>query len=107
MKQKVAVLTTKEADTFLRKAGIGTSASVDESYKQRMITFHISMAPSKVISVVMKVYDRSFEEMKEQPKVYHMGGYLYIVLCHPSINQQDLYYFIQTTVVEVEGEKYR
>ena len=48
----------------MKAEGNSTSTTNDESYKQRMITFHIELAPSEVISVAMNVYDRSFVDNK-------------------------------------------
>jgi len=84
------VIAPKVALKWLEQNGIGVSVSAEELYKQRMITFKITISRTYAVAEVIIVYDRSFEEEKLRPAIYDMGDHIYVALAHPSIDQQVL-----------------
>ena len=105
--KKPILLAPKTALKWLQENGIGLSMSAQEIYKQRMITFKITITRSKAICIVIILYDKKLEEYKNAPAVYSMGECIYVVLAHPSIDQKVLEYYIECACIEKEIDKYR
>jgi hypothetical protein len=97
---KPMVIAPKIALEWLRQNGIGVSTTAQELYKQRMITFKITISRTYDVSTSIIVYDRSFLEYKDKPAIYDMGDRLYVVLAHPGIDQQLLEFYIECGCIE-------
>jgi hypothetical protein len=102
MDQKPSLITTKAAKDWLRANGLGVSMSNEEIYKQRMITFKITISIKRYVCVIMLVYDRDFTNNKEKPSIYPMGDHTYVALVHPVIDMVALEYYCATLCIEPE-----
>ena len=97
---KPVVIAPKVALKWLAENGIGVSVSAEELYKQRMLTFKITISRTYPVAIVIIVYDRSFEEEKVRPAIYDMGDHIYVALAHPGIDQQVLEEYIEQAAIE-------
>ena len=104
---KPIVIAPKVALKWLAENGIGVSTSAQELYKQRMITFKISITRSYDVCTVMIVYDRALDHCKNKPTIYSMGARFYIALAHPGIDQQILEEYIECGCILPEADMLR
>ena len=102
--KKPIVIAPKVALEWLQQNNIGVSVSAHELYKQRMITIKLTISRTRDVMKALIVYDRSFADCVEKPKIYSMGNRIYVALAHPSINQQVLEYYFQVRCIEPEAE---
>lgn len=99
---KPIVIAPRVALKWLAENGIGVSTSAQELYKQRMITFKLTITRTFDVAKVMIVYDRAFDDCKEKPKIYSMGDRFYVAMAHPGIDQQILEEYIECGCIEPE-----
>lgn len=102
---KPVVIAPKVALKWLAQNGIGVSVLAEELYKQRMITFKITISRTYAVATVIIVYHKSFEDDKVRPAIYDMGDHIYIALAHPGIDQQVLEQYIEQVAFIEPQEK--
>jgi hypothetical protein len=104
---KPVVIAPKVALKWLAENGIGVSVSAEELYKQRMITFKITISRTYPVAIVIIVYDRTFVDDKDRPAIYDMGDHIYVALAHPGIDQQVLEQYIEQVAIEPQEKALR
>jgi hypothetical protein len=97
---KPVVIAPRVALKWLAENGIGVSVSAQDLYKQRMITFKMTISRTYPVAIVIIVYDRAFDDCKEKPAIYDMGDHIYVALAHPSIDQELLEEYIEQAAIE-------
>jgi len=94
---KPQLLTTKEANAYLRKNNLSLSTT-EEALKQRMVQLGatIQAVIGNTPCTFMKFADRNFDELKEKPIIWVMNNYtnFYICLYHPDINETNLQHYL-------------
>ena len=104
---KPVVIAPRTALKWLAENGIGVTVSAEELYKQRMITFKITISRSYAVATVIILYDRAFEDLKTRPAIYDMSEHIYVALAHPGIDQQVLEEYIEQAAIEPQEKALR
>lgn len=82
-KDKPTVLTSKEMKDYLHAQHIGVSTT-EPAQKRHVITYSVTVGGTgDVPCIVAKIVNKEFPaEMKEKPRIYDVGGNMFVMLIH-------------------------
>jgi hypothetical protein len=85
---KPTVVTTQEAAKILNDNNLSVAVT-ENAPKRRVVVFNITLTRrSQVLCYVIKIKDSNFTNFRKKPKIYYMGGKMYIMLYHSDANDK-------------------